>query len=118
MILPFRDVENVAPEKGFRFGYSGLVVVIRGHEELFFEFRQAVGRDDCALTILQILDSIKTIQDSRVLNREGRADLNTAQVEHELLEKARLARGRPLHQSTEIDRSEGKYVVQTYLAAS
>jgi len=53
MILPLLDVENVDKEKGFRFGYSGLVVVVRGHEELFFEFSRPDARDDCAVTLLR-----------------------------------------------------------------
>jgi sterol 3beta-glucosyltransferase len=48
LILPLKDIENVDKEKGFRFGYSGLVVVIKGHEEIFFEFGQPDTRDDCA----------------------------------------------------------------------
>lgn len=53
MILPLLDVENVDKEKGFRFGYSGLVIVVRGHEELFFEFSRPDARDDCAVTLLR-----------------------------------------------------------------
>lgn len=56
MILPFRDVENVSKESGFRFGYSGLVIVIHGHEEIFFEFGAASNRDDCVDVIHKQLD--------------------------------------------------------------
>lgn len=59
MILPLCDVETVNKESGFRFGYSGLVVVIRGHEELFFEFSTNESRDDCEVQILKRLDIIK-----------------------------------------------------------
>ncbi|GME82083.1 unnamed protein product [Ambrosiozyma monospora] len=59
MILPFTDIENINKEKGFRFGYSGLVVVIHGHEELFFEFPHADGRDDCETLILKRIDVLK-----------------------------------------------------------
>ncbi|KAI0343992.1 hypothetical protein BDW22DRAFT_1355240 [Trametopsis cervina] len=38
MILPLRDVLSTEPCKAFRFGHHGLVVIVRGHEELFFEF--------------------------------------------------------------------------------
>lgn len=64
LILPLKDIETVHKEKGFRFGYSGLVVVIRGHEELFFEFRQADTRDDCAVTLLQDLETFRILEDS------------------------------------------------------
>lgn len=59
MILPLSDIETVNKESGFRFGYFGLVLVIRGHEELFFEFSGSDSRDDCEIQILQDLDKFK-----------------------------------------------------------
>ncbi|GMM28345.1 sterol 3-beta-glucosyltransferase [Martiniozyma asiatica (nom. inval.)] len=59
MILPLSDIENISKENGFRFGYSGLVVVIQGHEELFFEFASHEARDDCELQLLKALDNKK-----------------------------------------------------------
>ncbi len=56
MILPYKDIENTYKEKGFKFGYSGLVVVIHGHEELFFEFSSTSARDDCEFLLLRQLD--------------------------------------------------------------
>ncbi|KAI0651552.1 hypothetical protein C8Q79DRAFT_43404 [Trametes meyenii] len=38
MILPLKDVLATEKQKSFRFGHHGLVVIVRGHEELFFEF--------------------------------------------------------------------------------
>ncbi|EGX96501.1 UDP-glucose:sterol glycosyltransferase [Cordyceps militaris CM01] len=64
LILPLKDIETVHKEKGFRFGYSGLVLVIRGHEELFFEFRQSDVRDDCAVTMLQDLEAHRFLEGS------------------------------------------------------
>lgn len=60
MILPLIDVENVTKEKGFRFGYSGLVVVVHGHEEIFFEFRSSENRDDCEVMVLREQDHAKS----------------------------------------------------------
>lgn len=72
LILPLRDMETAHKEKGFRFGYSGLVVVIRGHEELFFEFGQAEVRDDCAITLLQGLETNRYLGEPRLSEeREG-----------------------------------------------
>lgn len=59
MILPLIDIENVTKEKGFRFGYSGLVVIIHGHEEIFFEFGLASNRDDCEVMVLREIDNAK-----------------------------------------------------------
>ncbi|ANB15176.1 Atg26p [Sugiyamaella lignohabitans] len=59
MILPLHVVENVTKEKGFRFGYSGLVIVVHGHEEIFFEFGSSNNRDDCEIMILREMDRSK-----------------------------------------------------------
>ena len=89
LVLPLKDIENVAQEKGFRFGYSGLVIVIRGHEELFFEFNQRVIRDDCAVTLLEILSSIRDVRESGILTQEDKEGAETAKAEHRMLQEAR-----------------------------
>lgn len=90
MVLPLKDIENVDKEKGFRFGYSGLVIVIRGHEELFFEFGQVDVRDDCAVTLLENLESMKYLQQSGLLNQQDIDQAETAKAEHQMLQQARL----------------------------
>lgn len=89
LILPLRDVENAHKEKGFRFGYSGLVVIIRGHEELFFEFGQADIRDDCTITLLQQLEEARYLRDSGLLCQEEKEDAETAAAERDALQEAR-----------------------------
>ena len=91
LVLPLKDVENVDKEKGFRFGYSGLVIIIRGHEEIFFEFNQRVVRDDCAVTLLEMLGSIKHLSDSGVLMPEDKEEAEIAMAEHRMLQEARQA---------------------------
>ncbi|KAK2735674.1 Sterol 3-beta-glucosyltransferase [Onygenales sp. PD_40] len=90
MILPLRDIENVEKEKGFRFGYHGLVVIIQGHEELFFEFNTADGRDDCAVTLHQGLESIRYLVESGLLAQQDREEAEAAMAEHQMLQEARL----------------------------
>ncbi|PYH97028.1 sterol 3-beta-glucosyltransferase [Aspergillus ellipticus CBS 707.79] len=91
MILPLKDVENVDKEKGFRFGYHGLVVVIRGHEELFFEFSASDARDDCAVTLHQGLESMRFLMESGYLAEEEEKDESeAASTEHRKLQEARL----------------------------
>ncbi|KAB8232852.1 UDP-glucose:sterol glycosyltransferase [Aspergillus alliaceus] len=90
LILPLRDIENVEKEKGFRFGYQGLVVIIRGHEELFFEFNTADGRDDCAVTLHQSLESMRFLVESGLLAEQEKGEIETAQAEHRMLQEARL----------------------------
>jgi sterol 3beta-glucosyltransferase len=89
LILPLKDVENVDKEKGFRFGYSGLVVVIKGHEELFFEFSQPDTRDDCAVTLLQNLETMRYLKESGLLTMEEKESAMNASAEHKALQQAR-----------------------------
>ncbi|KAJ4303770.1 Sterol 3-beta-glucosyltransferase [Kalmusia sp. IMI 367209] len=89
IILPMRDIETINKEKGFRMGYHGLVVVIRGHEELFFEFAKAEHRDECAISILRILESTKYIEDQQSSSDGVDSDDEAAKAEHELLQAAR-----------------------------
>ncbi|KAL2268062.1 hypothetical protein VTJ83DRAFT_2908 [Remersonia thermophila] len=89
LILPLRDIENAHKEKGFRFGYAGLVVVIRGHEELFFEFHRAEVRDDCAITLLQILEASRYLRDASLPDGAESEDAQAAATEHSALQKVR-----------------------------
>lgn len=90
IILPIAHIETVDKEKGFRFGYQGLVVVIRGHEELFFEFGQAVVRDDCAITLLQNLERSRYIRESQFVGKDEQEQASDALAEREKLKAARL----------------------------
>ncbi|KAI5806302.1 hypothetical protein EDC01DRAFT_626384 [Geopyxis carbonaria] len=89
MILPLKDIENIEKEKGFRFAYSGLVLTIRGHEELFFEFGQLDTRDDLAITLLRNLDDVRHLAESGILSREDKAGAEAARKEHQMLQDAR-----------------------------
>lgn len=88
IIVPVRDIETINKEKGFRLGYHGLVVVIRGHEELFFEFAEAEYRDECAISILRILESNKYIEDEQS-SESVDSEYEAAKAEHDLLQAAR-----------------------------
>ncbi|KAI9722834.1 MAG: Sterol 3-beta-glucosyltransferase [Chrysothrix sp. TS-e1954] len=89
MILPFRDIENVDNENGFRFGYSGLVVVVRGHEELFFEFARPDTRNDCTNTLLRGMDTAKDLQQTSVLSHREKSQAEIARAEKDSLDHAR-----------------------------
>ncbi|KAL1862897.1 Sterol 3-beta-glucosyltransferase [Diaporthe australafricana] len=89
LILPIRDIENVTKSSGFRFGYAGLVVVIRGHEELFFEFGDAALRDDLAVFLLRGIEAAKFLRESGELDTEEKEDAHNAEEEHKALEEAR-----------------------------
>ncbi|KAI5123707.1 hypothetical protein M0805_000302 [Coniferiporia weirii] len=51
MQLPIRDILALEKTKAYRFGHVGLVVIIKGHEELFFEFGSAERRDAFVLLL-------------------------------------------------------------------
>lgn len=88
MILPLKDIENVSREGGFKLGYSGLVITIRGHEELFFEFGYQDVRDDCWMHLLQAVEAVKT-QGSMVLMGKEELDAEVAKREYQSLQAAR-----------------------------
>lgn len=89
--MPLKDIENVNKEKGFRFGYSGLVVVVKGHEELFFEFAQPDIRDDCCVTIIKKLERIRELRDFGQLFDEDEENAAIAVQENNALQQARKA---------------------------
>ncbi|KAJ7596717.1 glycosyltransferase family 1 protein [Mycena floridula] len=45
MTLPIRDILALEKSRAARFGHHGLILVIKGHEELFFEFSAEDKRD-------------------------------------------------------------------------
>jgi sterol 3beta-glucosyltransferase len=89
LVVPFRDIQNVGKEKGFRWGYPGMVLVIRGHEELFFDFGSAGLRDDCTVTVLRGLDVARAALESVLLTEEEKENADEAALENELLQDAR-----------------------------
>ncbi|KAF2819680.1 sterol 3-beta-glucosyltransferase [Ophiobolus disseminans] len=93
IILPMKDIENVNKERGFRMGYHGLAIVIRGHEELFFEFSKAEYRDECAIAVLRILENTKYLGDGESSSSGLDSDDEATKVEHDLLQKARNGPG-------------------------
>ncbi|KAF5025145.1 hypothetical protein F66182_2785 [Fusarium sp. NRRL 66182] len=89
LILPLKDIENVHKEKGFRYGYDGLTVVIRGHEELFFEFKKREDRDACAVTLHQLLETSRYLEKSGVLDQMEQEEKDAAIAERDALQGAR-----------------------------
>jgi hypothetical protein len=65
MILPIRDILSTETSKAFRFGHYGLVVIVKGHEELFLEFSQ----QDRRAAFIGVLE--KQIEDVRRRQEEA-----------------------------------------------
>ncbi|GAA5860234.1 hypothetical protein JCM3774_000351 [Rhodotorula dairenensis] len=59
MILPISDVIGVSKHRSYRIGYSGLVIVIKGHEEVFLELSSAERRDACMQALEEQRDLVK-----------------------------------------------------------
>lgn len=90
LVVPFSDVDNVTKERGFRWGYPGMVLVVKGREELFFDFGSRGVRDDCTVTLLRGLDVARaTLESPHILTEEEKLDAEEAAAEHELLQDAR-----------------------------
>ncbi|KAG6844274.1 hypothetical protein H0H87_008223 [Tephrocybe sp. NHM501043] len=51
MTLPIRDILATEKSKATRFGHHGLIIIVKGHEELFFEFN-AEDKRDAFITLL------------------------------------------------------------------
>ncbi|PWN91000.1 UDP-Glycosyltransferase/glycogen phosphorylase [Acaromyces ingoldii] len=53
MILPIKEIVSAARNTAYRYGHHGLVIMVRGHEELFLEFASPERRGHC----LSLLDT-------------------------------------------------------------
>lgn len=61
MILPLNDIIAVSRHRSYRIGYSGLIVVIKGHEELFFELSSSERREDCMTQLETQVDLVQRL---------------------------------------------------------
>ena len=52
MMMPIRDILSTEKTRATRFGQHGLVIIIKGHEELFFEF-SAESRRNAFVDLLE-----------------------------------------------------------------
>ncbi|KAG8833095.1 Sterol 3-beta-glucosyltransferase [Serendipita sp. 399] len=62
MMIPIRDILATENAKAFRFGHHGLAVVIKGHEELFFEFNSIERRNACANLLEKLVEEFRERQ--------------------------------------------------------
>jgi sterol 3beta-glucosyltransferase len=59
MTLPIRDILAVQKSRATRFGHHGLVVIVKGHEELFFEFGAEHIRNSFVLLLERQMDDVR-----------------------------------------------------------
>ena len=102
MILPLHDIIAVSKSRSYRIGYSGLIIVIKGHEEIFFELSSAEQRDRC---IEQLEGQLEFVQ---YLGEEDPITTSTEARTHlDLLSLARSTGGQ--HSSDQSQTSEASY---------
>ncbi|UJO22200.1 Sterol 3-beta-glucosyltransferase [Fulvia fulva] len=89
IMIPYKDIINVQKQRGFRWGYPGMVLVIKGYEELFFDFPSVELRDDAAVTVLRNLETVQDAALSMILTEEEQQEAEDAAAENELLQAAR-----------------------------
>lgn len=89
MVIPLKDILNVEKSRGYRYGSYGMVVTIKGHEEIFFEFNKSDDRDVCVVGLLRALVVVEDLDESTLLTEQEAADAEIAAAENDLLQKAR-----------------------------
>lgn len=89
MVIPLKDILNVEKNKGYRYGSYGMVVTIKGHEEVFFEFGRADDRDICVVGLLRALIVVEDLDESIVLTEQEALEAEAAASEHAMLQQAR-----------------------------
>ncbi|GJN87689.1 hypothetical protein Rhopal_000644-T1 [Rhodotorula paludigena] len=70
MLLPINDIIGVSKHRSYRIGFSGLMVTIKGHEEVFFELNSVERRD----SLLADLDAQRELVKQQHREREGKGD--------------------------------------------
>ena len=87
-MIPMKDMESVTKKKtSYRIGHPGLVITIRGHEEVFFDFpvMHVDARDDCAIMLILVKEALAKSQPSVAGNIEDDAAI----AEYNSLKEAR-----------------------------
>jgi sterol 3beta-glucosyltransferase len=59
MTLPIRDILAIEKSKATRFGHQGLIIIIKGHEELFFEFGAEDKREAFVMLLNRQMEDVR-----------------------------------------------------------
>lgn len=82
-MLPLRDILSTERTKAFRFGHHGLIIIIKGHEELFFEFSSESRRETC----VTLLEAQMTDVRNRLASGDASQQITPGQQEALVLEE-------------------------------
>lgn len=85
MMIPLSHVLSCQTFKSFRFGYYGLVVIVKGYEELFVEFGYQAKRDECLKWLEHNLNAVATKEHQDVKKTDDKAPMTSDKLEDALL---------------------------------
>jgi sterol 3beta-glucosyltransferase len=91
MTLPIRDLLAIEKTKATRFGHHGLIVIVKGHEELFFEF----GAEDKRDAFVALLE--RQMEDTRRRLAQGDMSLTQGKRDALILEEFELKTSAATH---------------------
>ncbi|WOO84798.1 Sterol 3-beta-glucosyltransferase [Vanrija pseudolonga] len=78
MIVPIRDMFGVKPQNAFRFAHHGLILIVKGHEEVFIEFSSSDRRSECMRLLEERIEAIRldtdVIEDKTIEGEEVLAE--------------------------------------------
>lgn len=63
-MIPIRDIYGLKAQKAFRFNHYGLIVIIKGHEEVFLEFSSSDRRKGCVALLEARMEELR-LQDAK-----------------------------------------------------
>lgn len=90
IIIPHTQISNVKKQSGFRWGYPAMVLIIKGHEDLFFDFPTNDLRSDAEAVVRSVLpDPSRQAAESTILTPDECHDAAAAAAEHDLLRGVR-----------------------------
>lgn len=78
MIVPISQLYGMKAQKSFRFGHHGLVVIVKGQEELFLEFHSSKRRDICQTLLEERMD---VYRERMAATKALQASLNDGQLD-------------------------------------
>lgn len=84
MMIPISDIYGLKAQKAFRPGHSGLIVVIKGHEEIFLEFSSAKRRKACVTLLEEMMEKVRLQNGEK--NEVNRSDLDEDLIKTRIME--------------------------------
>ncbi len=93
-MIPIKDIISTKPHKAYRIGHAGLLLILRGHEELFLEFSSKERRAHCVSVLENQIEEVERL--AREDDRAGRLPAQTREgIILEELEQSISTDGQP-----------------------